>query len=73
MDEKQAVEQKGWKTNTAAGIMILIALAGAALHFIAPDSDYAMPLEAAGLLAAKGLAVFGLGHKLQKLIEAFKK
>jgi len=64
----------GWKTKIAGSLMIAGAACGLALHFITePDVAGSLTIEQAATAAIAGMAVLGLGGKLQKIIDAIKK
>ena len=60
----KAILSGGWKTYAAA--------VGAILVGVGSFLQGAMDFETASALVLGGLAVFGLGHKLQKLLDTFK-
>ena len=55
----------GWKTKTAGGLMIAYAIIGAVLTLLGSDSG--MDLSKALEVGMAGLAILGLGHKLDKI------
>lgn len=67
----------GWKTYLAGSALVLTGLGGLAgeivpvlsSHSLGAIYSFAMglPHDASWLLAVKGLLVFGVGHKLEKL------
>ena len=63
-----------WKTKTAGILGAVYGLIALAAHFIVePDPAWALGVGEAIPLILGGFAVFGLGAKVQKLIDTLKK
>lgn len=56
----------GSKTYISGVIMIVIGISGAIMGVVQPDSPFAIPVEKAVELVVGGLAILGIGHKLDK-------
>lgn len=64
---------KGWKTKTAAVLTMVYGISGIGLYYIAGhEVQGALPPMVGLAVMIGGLGVFGLGDKLQKIIDALK-
>ena len=64
---------KSWKTNTAAGALVVIGVAGLLIHYLgAPGAQGGLSVSDALTVIVSGLGVFGVGSKLQKIVDALK-
>lgn len=67
-----SVSLEGWKTYLAGAMSILAGVVGLYFHIKQPDSPMALQPEAAWAMISGGLAVIGIGHKLDKNTAAVK-
>ena len=68
------MNKSDWKTKAAGILGALYGLSAFFVHVIVdPDPAWALTFDAAAPWILGGLGVFGLGAKLQKLIDALKK
>lgn len=68
------MSKSDWKTKTGGILGAVYGLIGLTGHFLfEPDPSWALSFNVAVPLILGGFAVFGLGAKVQKLIDALKK
>jgi len=61
-----SLPMNGNKTYISGILMIVIGVSGGIMSVVQPESPFAMPLEKAVELVVGGLAILGIGHKLDK-------
>ena len=61
-----SIPGSGWKTYVAGFGMILVGVGGIALHVSGSDSSFTLDFNQGIELLLAGLAVIGIGHKVEK-------